>query len=653
MDNRPASLKNPYIYGMDNAGFEIEESSPATHTNKPPRPSATNEHPTIVRKITEAASKVNLAYKTHSTLIKRIIYFIVVAAFLGFLITACIMNLQRALALLIMTCIATFFVAYDLVKRFLGKRILRFFKPVFSFLQKCRKWFKWIIALLALIGLIVWLSIDTSQRPEQLISFGGLCMLVTLIFICSAKPLAVSWQTVFMGLGLQFVLGILIIRTEPGFQAFQWLGIQIQTFLNYTTAGSKFVFGENLIDGIFAFQALPIVVFFSSVMSILYYLGVMQWIIIKIAWLMQITMGTSATETLSATGNIFVGQTEAPLLIRPYLLEMTKSEIHAVMTGGFSTIAGSVLGAYISFGINASSLIAASVMAAPCALALSKLSYPEVEESKFKSEEGVKLERGEEQNILEAASNGASASVGLVANIAVNILAFLAILEFLNAALSWFGGMVDYPDLSFQTICSYVFMPLAFMMGANWNDSFLVAELIGIKLFLNEFVAYEQLSQLQKKRLANAPEFINGKKQWISLRAETISTYALCGFANFSSIGIMLGGLSAMAPSRKSDFAEIVIRALITGFLTSLVNACVAGILFVPREVLDCINLLNTSFFNQTNSNLQTCCQDLYQSRRACTLQHVTTRSIYPNAVGWRSSAGQAAGREKWWASTS
>ncbi|GCC18936.1 hypothetical protein chiPu_0021741 [Chiloscyllium punctatum] len=193
------------------------------------------------------------------------------------------------------------------------------------------------------------------------------------------------------------------------------------------------------------------------------------------------------------------------------------------MTGGFATIAGSVLGAYISFGISASSLIAASVMAAPCALALSKLSYPELEESKFMSQEGVKLDCGGEQNILEAASNGASASIGLVANIAVNLLAFLAILDFLNAALSWFGGMVDYPELSFQVICSYVFMPVAYMMGADWNDSFLVAELIGIKLFLNEFVAYQKLSVYQKNRLTGVEEFINGRKQWISVSTCRIS----------------------------------------------------------------------------------------------------------------------------------
>ncbi|KAG2470897.1 S28A1 protein, partial [Polypterus senegalus] len=265
----------------------------------------------------------------------------------------------------------------------------------------------------------------------------------------------VSWRAVFWGLGLQFVLGIFIIRTDPGFEAFNWLGVQIQ--------------------------------------------------------------------------------------------------------------------------IDASALIAASVMAAPCALALSKLSYPETEESKFRCDGEIHIDAGNEQNLLEAASNGASSSIGLVANIAANLIAFLAVLEFINAALSWIGGMVDYPELTFQLICSYIFMPIAFMMGVSWNDSFLVAELIGTKLFLNEFVAYEKLSVFKNNRLAGMEEYINGEKQWISVRAETISTFALCGFANFSSIGIMLGGLSSIAPSRRSDIAQTVIRALFTGTCVSLVNACVAA----------------------------------------------------------------------------
>uniref|UniRef100_A0A673LAV4 Sodium/nucleoside cotransporter n=1 Tax=Sinocyclocheilus rhinocerous TaxID=307959 RepID=A0A673LAV4_9TELE len=463
------------------------------------------------------------------------------------------------------------------------------------------------VFIVIVVGLLVaWLAIDTRKRPEQLISFGGVCLFIIAIFLFSAHRTAVSWRTVFWGLGLQFAIGLFVIRTEPGLVAFEWLGKQVQIFLDYTKAGSSFVFG-NLIDNIFAFQALPIVVFFSSVMSVLYYLGLMQWIITKISWVMQVTMGTSSTETLSVAGNIFVGQTEAPLLIRPYLKDMTKSEIHAVMTGGFATIAGSVMGAFISFGIDASSLISASVMAAPCALAISKLSYPETEKSKFTSKSQIKVDGGGEQNVLEAVSGGASASIGLVANIAANLIAFLAILDFINATLRWLGELLPSTP---QLICSYVFMPVAFMMGIPYEESFTVAELIGTKLFLNEFIAYEKLSVLKNNRLNGILE--DGvDKSWLSIRSEIICTYALCGFANFSSLGIVIGGLSSICPPKKSVISTLVLRALFTGTCVSLINACVAGILFIPP--LDCVDLFRNADFNTTIPNIETCCYDLFK----------------------------------------
>ncbi|TRY58304.1 hypothetical protein DNTS_031064 [Danionella cerebrum] len=458
---------------------------------------------------------------------------------------------------------------------------------------------KWVFIVIVVGLLITWLAVDTSKRPEQLISFGGVCLFIIALFLFSAHRTAVSWRTVFWGLGLQFAIGLFVIRTEPGLVAFEWLGKQVQIFLDYTKAGSSFVFG-NLIENIFAFQALPIVVFFSSVMSVLYYLGVMQWVITKISWVMQVTMGTSSTETLSVAGNIFVGQTEAPLLIRPYLKDMTKSEIHAVMVGGFATIAGSVMGAFISFGIDASSLISASVMAAPCALAISKLSYPETEKSKFTSKSQIKVD---------TVSGGASASIGLVANIAANLIAFLAILDFINATLRWLGGMVGYPGVSFELICSYVFMPVAFMMGIPYEESFTVAELIGTKLFLNEFIAYEKLSELKNNRLNSLLEE-DADKNWISVRSEIICTYALCGFANFSSLGIVIGGLSSICPSKKGVISSLVLRALFTGTCVSLINACIAGILFVPP--LDCVNLFQNAVFETTTPKLETCCYDLF-----------------------------------------
>uniref|UniRef100_A0A8C1TTR7 Sodium/nucleoside cotransporter n=1 Tax=Cyprinus carpio TaxID=7962 RepID=A0A8C1TTR7_CYPCA len=503
---------------------------------------------------------------------------------ISYFIAAVYLDFQRAIALVVLTCLGAFIIVCELVNKYKGDSIRRFFKPAQ----------RWGLQKVIVVGLLVaWLAIDTRKRPEQLISFAGVCLFIIAIFLFSAHRTAVSWRTVFWGLGLQFAIGLFVIRTEPGLIAFEWLGKQVQIFLDYTKAGSSFVFGD-LYENIFAFQALPIVVFFSSVMSVLYYLGVMQWVITKISWVMQVTMGTSSTETLSVAGNIFVGQTEAPLLIRPYLKDMTDSEIHAVMTGGFATIAGSVMGAFISFGIDASSLISASVMAAPCALAISKLSYPETEKSKFTSKSQIKVDGGGEQNVLEAVSGGASSSIGLVANIAANLIAFLAILAFINATLGWMGGMVGYPNVTFELICSYVFMPVAFMMGIPYEESFTVAELIGTKLFLNEFIAYEKLSELKNNRLNGILEDGVDKK-WLSVRSETICTYALCGFANFSSLGIVIGGLSSICPPKKSVISSLVLRALFTGTCVSLINACVAGILFVPpldcRILLCCLNV--------------------------------------------------------------
>uniref|UniRef100_A0A8C5N7E5 Sodium/nucleoside cotransporter n=1 Tax=Gouania willdenowi TaxID=441366 RepID=A0A8C5N7E5_GOUWI len=528
--------------------------------------------------------------------------------YVAYFIAACVLDFQRATALVVLTVLAVFAKSYELIKNSVALSLYDTIPCVFhhveGFLLCCR-----VFLLVVVVLLVCWLALDTSKRPEQLISFGGVCMFILLIFLFSVHRAEVMWRPVFWGLGLQFCIGLFVIRTQPGFIAFEWLGKQ--TFLNYTIAGSSFVFGPELTAKVFAFQALPIVVFFSSVMSILYFLGVMQWLILKISWVMQITMGTSATETLSVAGNIFVGQTEAPLLIRPYLQDMTKSEIHAVMVGGFATIAGSVMGAFISFGIDPSSLISASVMAAPCALALSKLSYPETEESAFTSEKNIKVACGDEQNILEAASNGASASIGLVANIAANLIAFLAILEFINNALSWFGGMVGFPEITFELLCSYVFMPVAFMMGIPYDESFTVAELIGTKLFLNEFVAYEKLATLKINRLNGLDELIGGERQWISVRSEIITTYALCGFANMSSLGIVIGGLASICPSRKGDISSLVLRAMITGTCVSLVNSCIAGILFVPP--LDCVKLFQISDFNAADTNIKKCCQDLFQ----------------------------------------
>ncbi|XP_064435948.1 solute carrier family 28 member 3 [Mirounga angustirostris] len=557
-------------------------------------------------------------YKKHKTTLWYIIWDILLLGYLAMVIAACVLNFQRALPLFVITVAAIFFVVWDYFMAKYENRIDECLSPGKTLLNSHWFWMKWVIWSSLILGVILWLIFDTAKLgQQQLVSFGGLIMYIILIFLFSKYPTKVYWRPVFWGIGLQFLLGLLILRTDPGFMAFNWLGQQVQTFLEYTNAGAEFVFGETYADHFFAFKVLPIVIFFSTVMSMLYYLGLMQWIIRKVGWVMLVTMGSSPIESVVAAGNIFVGQTESPLLVQPYLPHITKSELHAIMTAGFSTIAGSVLGAYISFGVSPSHLLTASVMSAPASLAVAKLFWPETETPKITLKNAMQMESGDSRNLLEAATQGASSSISLVANIAVNLIAFLSLLSFVNAALSWLGNMFDYPQLSFEVICSYIFMPFSFMMGVDWQDSFMVAKLIGYKTFFNEFVAYEHLSKLISLRKEAGPKFVDGVQQYMSIRSETIATYALCGFANFGSLGIVISGLTSMAPSRKHDIASGAMRALIAGTVACFMTACIAGILSSTPIDINCHHILENAFNSSLPANttdVVSCCQTLLNS---------------------------------------
>ncbi|XP_074992918.1 solute carrier family 28 member 3 [Calonectris borealis] len=587
------------------------------HENK--HDSVDDEQPRLKGHLEKKYDKTCEFYKKHKTRIQYLIYGILITAYLAVVIAACSLNFQRALPLFIITILAIFFICWDFLIAKYEDRIAAFFFPGERYLEKQWFWLKWVLCAALIITIICWLIFDTAKRgSRQLISFGGLVMYVLLMFTFSKYPTRVAWRPVFSGTGMQFILGLLILRTKVGFDIFNWLGIQIQTFLEYSDTGAKFVFGEKYTDHFFAFKVLPIVVFFSTVMSMLYHVGFMQWLVGKVGWIMQIFMGTTPVESLVAAGNIFVGQTESPLLVRPYLPYITRSELHAVMTAGFSTIAGSVLGAYISLGVSASHLLTASVMSAPASLATSKLFWPETEKPTVILRSGLQMAKGESKNLLEAASQGASTSILLVANIAVNLISFLALLAFFDSALSWVGNLFNYPQLNFENICAYVFMPFSFMMGVDWEDSFIVGGLLGYKTFFNEFVAYERLSKLIHNRQKGGSMYINGVKQYMTVRSEVIATYALCGFANFGSLGLVIGGLTSIAPSRKKEIAGGAFRAMIAGTVTCFMTACVAGMLTVPDLEVPCHILLGNAFnstdFPVNSTELVECCQQLFTS---------------------------------------
>ncbi|XP_071453938.1 uncharacterized transporter YutK-like isoform X2 [Hetaerina americana] len=429
------------------------------------------------------------------------------------------------------------------------------------------KVFQLAIYLAPLGAIIIYLAVDAKDSRLRWISFLGLLVLLLIGFIFSRHPSKVNWRPVVWGLSLQYGFGLLSIRWDVGRRILQCIGQKVTTFLAYTNAGSGMVYSDFLVTdkAVFAFQVLSTMFFFSFFIQILYYYGIMQWIIMKLGTILQKTLGTTACESVNTSASIFVGMTESPLLIKPYIGILTKSELHAIMTGGLATIAGSVMAAYISFGVSPSHLITASVMSAPAALCFSKLFYPETEKTKTGASD-IKMSKGNESNVLDAAASGAISAIALVQSVIANLIAFISFVAFLNGVISWFGGLVGAPQLSFEWILSKVFIPLAWLLGVAPAECDKVATLMGLKTIVNEFVAYEKLS-----------EFV--KEGQISKRSEVIATYALCGFSNPGSLGVLIGGLTAMAPERRGDITELALRSFIAGSITCFLTACVAGTL--------------------------------------------------------------------------
>ena len=400
---------------------------------------------------------------------------------------------------------------------------------------------------------------------ERAISFLGICVFIGISYALSVNRQAVRWRTVAWGLGLEFILATVILKTSWGLHLFKSLGSIIGNFLAFSDVGAKFVFGENFKDHLFAFQILPTIIFFSSFISILYYYGILQRVVNALAWLMMKTMKTSGSESLSCAGNIFLGPTEAALMVKPYVANMTKSELHAVMTGGFATIAGGVLGAYLSFGIPPEHLIAAFFMTSPVALIVSKIMYPETEASETTGKVNLEI-KNNYVNVLDAATSGAIDGVKLAVNVGVIIIAFLSLLAAVNASLSWLGNFAGYPQLSLEGMLSLIMFPVAWLMGIPWSDCGQVGALLGKKTILNEFIAYLDLGEMIKK-------------ETISQRSIIISTYALCNFANIGSIGITIGGMTGIAPNRQKDLARMGLKTMFGGLLAGFITASIAGIL--------------------------------------------------------------------------
>lgn len=433
---------------------------------------------------------------------------------------------------------------------------------------------------------------------ERYMGVLGILSIFLITYLCCSAKKAIVWRTIAWGFGLQILIAFIVLKTKVGHDVFQWLNDVIVSLLGSAKRGASFVFGGNLVEGtapvvekaaegkwvpvaggwlaqtgfVFAFVVVPTIIFFASFMAVMYHLGIMERVTKGISKVMEKTMKTSGAESLSAASNIFLGQTEAPLVVRPFLAGMTNSELMAIMVGGFATVSGGVMAAYVGFLSAeipniAGHLLAASVMAAPCGLMLTKLFLPETQEPATAGGAEVVIERPD-KNIIDAAARGAGEGLQLSLNVAAMVIAFLGIITVVDSLLGWMGGLFSYPSLSIGLILGKLFSPVAWVIGIEWADCLKIGNLIGTKMVANEFVAFLDLQHLADTHA-------------VSERSLVIASYALCGFANFGSIGIQIGGLGALAPSRRHDLARLGFKAMLIGTAVSLMTASIAGLLIV------------------------------------------------------------------------
>ncbi len=398
----------------------------------------------------------------------------------------------------------------------------------------------------------------------------GLVVILAAAWVFSSRRKAIRPKLLLWGLGLQFTFAFLVLKTGFG-RVFEAASVAVNALLAYAEAGSQFVFGplgakSGSFGVVFAFQVLPIVIFIASLFSVLYYFGVMQIFVRGMAIVMQRVMGASGAESTNVAASIFMGQTEAPLTIRPFLPGLTQSELFTVMTSGMAHVSGAVMAAYVKIaGVDIKHLLTAVIMTAPATIMLAKMLIPETEKPETAGKVEVKIEKPG-VNVIDAAARGAGEGLQLALNIAGMLIAFLALIALLNGILGWvhtLPGMGWLPG-TLERIFGVVFSPIAWLMGVSWKDAAAVGNLLGTRLVLNEFVAFLQLGPIQGQ---------------LDPRSFTIATYALCGFANFSSIAIQIGGIGALAPNRKSDLARLGLRAVAAGTMANFMSACIAGML--------------------------------------------------------------------------
>lgn len=527
--------------------------------------------------------RANRMVSENKTYIIRSILFLMFVGYSVYFGFALAYNLEWSIALIVFTSLAVFFIVYGFIRDRYGSVIYaKVLQPIGQFLNRFWPIIKWFFYPAIFIIIILYLTLDVIREIKQIQSLSGMVIFFLIMYITSKYPDKVNWRPVIWGFILQLVMAILVLRWDYGYIAIKFISDEIVKFIMYGFEGAAVVFADPfMILHPFVFMGMPLLIYMGSVTAICYYLGWTQLAACKLGWLMQVSMGTTAIESLNVAANIFLNGMDTMLMLRFYLDKLTRSEFNCLLVGNHATVAGFVFALFVLFGAPPQHLLSAAVMSAPATIAICKLNYPETEESTTNDMDDVQLTESDEVNVFEAGANGAAVAAKTVASVVASYIAFMSILAFINATLSWLGGRVGFEELRFELICSYIMWPIAFIIGIDFDECQEAAKLIGLKIFATELMAYQELGRSVDAGLLNP-------------RNQAITTYALCGFSSVSTLAIAVGVWNTICPQRVKQMASSMFRVMVEANISCFMTACVAG-LFYSEEMIRMVDTGETS----------------------------------------------------------
>ncbi|KAJ2389742.1 hypothetical protein GGI05_003407 [Coemansia sp. RSA 2603] len=447
------------------------------------------------------------------------------------------------------------------------------FRAAMRYVVRVPLWVRYAISVSVLLAIVLSVSLSfkessAGKRIDRMQAFLGVIVITLGLVATSKHPRSIQWHTVIVGFLMQFCLGCIVTKTQWGQALFSWLASIASSLLEFSNYGTKFILGDTVgaMTSIFAISVFPAIIFFASFIQVVYYLGGIQWMLKRIGWVFHKTLDISGCESVVTAASPFIGQSENVLLVKDYLPHMTKSEIHACMTAGFATVSGSTLQGYIALGVNAQNIITACIMSIPCSVALSKIQYPETEESLTRGKMVEPPRSTKEVNVLHAVANGAATGINLSLLIAANLIAIISLVHLVDFLLTWFGQFIAIHELTIELILGYVLYPFTWLLGVPAGDVLRVSQLLGLKFVANEFVAYQRLND------ASSGPSVSSQ---LSVRGRTIAEFAFCGFGNLGSIAMQVGALSTLAPGRSGDFSRLAFSACVTGSIATCLSAAI------------------------------------------------------------------------------